>query len=244
MPLVNEQFWRDRLGRAAPAWSGDRWLDWEHAVVVRSALRRIWPADLRPLTPARRRHPARVVVAGCGDGRWTQWLMDEFGVAAYGADALEFPGVRERLGRCFLRLDPEHLAEVLPLRRWKPDIVVFLNSLTCVENWRRALRQAAELAPRVLAFDNFQTPTPPWLKGLPHRRPIDLIQLTAAAYEAGLVLERGVAGDVMHRRLFLTTPRWLHPAVAVVSAAIDLVAARLLRPSRARHSAMLFRRRG
>lgn len=236
MPLHNEAYWRARLGRAAPCWSGERWLDWEHAWVVRSALRRLWPAEVRGRS-------RRVLDVGCGDGRWTAWMARRFGVQVRGVDALEYPGVRDRLGEAFRLADAERLTEEPWAAGWRPDLVVCLNTLTSTSDWRRALGEAAAIGPRVLVFDNFQTPTPPWLQGLPHRQPITVPELTAAAGEAGLGVERAVAADVMHRRLFLRSPRWAHPAVALVSAGIDLVAARLLRPGRARHSAWLFRRR-
>jgi SAM-dependent methyltransferase len=233
VPLVNEAYWRARFGTAAPCWSGDRWVDWEHAIVVRSALRQIWP-----------RKPVvwRVLDVGCGDGRWTAWMRDEFNVFVRGTDALEFPGVRQRLGDWFRKVDAEELLAAPEVAGFRPDLVVFLNSLTCVLNWRGALDQAARLAPRVLVFDNLMTPTPPWLKGLPHRRPIEQPELLFAAAKLGLYAVRVVTADVMHRRLFLRTPRWAHPVVAVVSAAIDLAAQRIVVPSQARHVAVLLGR--
>jgi SAM-dependent methyltransferase len=244
-PLVNETFWRERFGKVAPCWSGDRWLDWEHGLVMRAAFKRIWPRDWhRRWTDDRGWDgPAvRVLDVGCGDGRWSLWMQERFRAWVIGTDALEFPGVRNRVP--FKQVDAESLTTDPKLVDWKPDVVVFMNSLTCMTNWRTAVREACDLAPLVLAFDNFMTPTPPWLKGLPHRRPIELPALVTQFHRCGFGVKEAVAADVMHRRLFLKTPRWLHPLVALTSAAIDLTVPHWVKPMKARHSAVLFQRRG
>ncbi len=229
MGLVNRQYWVDRFGSASPCWSGDRWVDFEHGVVARHAVCRLWPKGVQ-----------RVIDIGCGDGRFSEWMALRFGVGVLGTDALTYPGVEGRI--IFLELDAEEMSETTALHAWDAQMAVFMNSLTCMADWRAAVVQATQVCERVLVFDNFTTPTPPWLKGLPHRVPIEQPELEAAFSEAGFVVERKLAGDWLHRKLFLRTPRWSHPAVAVASASFDVLLAHVLPASRARHVAYLFGR--
>lgn len=168
MPLVNEEFWRDRMGESDPCWSGDRWLDWEHATVVRRMLKRLWPEDI-----------ARAVDVGCGDGRWTRWLYDRFPrLMIKGTDALVYPEVGSNLPMAFVQADAERVDLVPMLKRFAPEMVLCLNTITCVEDWRKATRAMRRLSDvYVLMFDNFQTPTPSWWRNLPHRKPIELPEL-------------------------------------------------------------------
>lgn len=231
MPLVNEQFWQDRMGQSDPCWSGDRWLDWEHATVVRRMLRRIWPEPV-----------VRAVDVGCGDGRWTVWIDGRYPkLMIKGTDMLEYPGVRENLPFRFVRADAERVHENSWLGRFAPSMVLSLNTITCVADWRAATESMRKLSGRyVLMFDNFQTPTPWWWNDLPHRRPIELPELIEDFEKAGWKVVRMVTGDVWHRRLFMVTPRWMHPVTAVVSAALDWIAAYTVRPINARHQGVLF----
>jgi hypothetical protein len=95
----------------------------------------------------------------------------------------------------------------------------------------------------VIVYDNFTTPTPPWLRGLPHRHAIDQHSLRSEFGKHGFVAATAIPADRFHRQLFLQTPRWTWPAVAVVSAVLDLLAARVLPPLLARHVAFHFVRR-
>lgn len=241
MPLINEAYWRLRFGQASPCWSGDRWLDWEHGVVARHAVRRVWPADLRGQTIA-------LLDIGCGDGRFTAWMSREFKVQYRGLDALEFPG--HVLGSALIVGDAEQLSRLPEIGtphqsygRYLPDIVCFVNSLTCMQDWREAVSEAMKVADRVLVFDNLQTPTPAYWRNLPHRKAVRVDELLAAFDGEGFAVERAVAADWFHRKLFVRTPRWLHAAVAMLTCGLDLAAAHVLPVRRGRHMAILFRRR-
>jgi len=229
MPLVNRQFWLERLGSASPCWSGDKWLDWEHGIIARSAYRRIFPKQVM-----------RVLDIGCGDGSWSKWVTDTFGVTVMGTDAIVWPGVSSRIS--FIEADAELIDEHPAVKTFRPELAVFMNSLTCVADWKKAIGAACRVSDRVLAFDNFMTPTPPWWKGLPHRNPITLPELVEGFKVHGFSIEKIVAADLFHRRLFLSTPKFLHSAVAVTSVGLDLLAARLISPKNARHSGVLFYR--
>lgn len=242
-PLLSETYWKRRFGWDSPCWSGEKWVDWEHAVVLRSAFRRIWP-----------NRAGRVLDVGCGDGRWSEWLAKTFGVEVWGTDALEFPGVHARIASTttrfpmggftrFEHVDAQELTKNARLQKYRPDVVVFMNSLAYVSDWKQAVAEACHLAPVVIAFDNFQTPVPPWLRNLEHRRSIDQHQLRGAFVSHDMRVDKVVSADWFHRKLFLKTPRWMHPGVAVVSAGLDLVAARVLPPLAARHVAFRFVRR-
>lgn len=241
MPLVNEAYWRDRFGQASPCWSGTKWLDWEHGIICRHAFRRV----LKGVFPGGESLPlgrlgTRVIDVGCGDGSWTRWMINEFGFHAHGVDALEWPDVRDRIS--FTLADAEAVDRVEQLVRWDADLVVYMNSLTCVADWRAAVKAGMNLAPRVLCFDNFQTPTPAYWKNLPHRKPIQVFDLAEEFLNNGYEIEDAVTADWFHRKLFLLTPQFTHPVVAGVSAALDLAAAHVLPAGRARHSAILFKR--
>lgn len=233
MPLLNEKFWKDRFGKGDPCWSGDKWLDWEHATVVRRALRRAWPDE----------HVTWILDVGCGDGKWTEWMTDEFPMMqVLATDALQYPGVADRV-MFFVQADAEQLHLDTTIVDWYPELVVCLNTITCVENWREATASMRAVSDGyVLLFDNFQTPTPPWWTNLPHRKPIELPDLIADFAQVGWIAEKVITGDNWHRRLFLKTPKWTHPVVAVVSAILDAVAARRVDPYEARHQAVLFKR--
>lgn len=231
-PLLNAPYWQERMGRSTPTYSGEWWLDWEHEKVMRWSLRRALDGiDDRVL---------RILEAGCADGRWAAWMAAAFGVRVMGTDALEYPGVRKRMD-LFIQCDLEQLDKCREAKRFNPNVLLYMNSLTCVADWRKAVQAGAHVgAPWVICFDNFMTPTPAFLKNLPHRRPI---QLPALEYEwelHGYEVAQEVAGDWFHRKLFLKTPRWSHPAVAVATLGLDWVASRVLWPDRARHIAVLF----
>lgn len=228
LPLVNERYWQERLEQGGPCWSESPALNWEHGIISRHAMRRVFPRDL-----------GVVIDVGCGDGRFSQWMRDKFDVFVVGVDALEWPGIRGRVP--FLQCDAEAIGEDREVCALKPDVVVFMNSLTCMADWRQAVASAVKLAPRVLAFDNFQDPTPSYWRDLPHRKPIPFGELVGEFKKLGFEVEKAVAADVFHRRLFLRTPRWLHGPVALLTAAMDLVAAHTVTPMEARHSAVLFR---
>jgi len=228
VPLVNRQYWLDRLGQSSPCWSGEKWLDWEHGIIARSAFRRIFPRDVR-----------RVLDIGCGDGRWSQWMRDIFDVVVLGTDVIQWPAVEYRIK--FVEADAEELLRSKVVLEFRPELAVFMNSLTCVAHWQRAVASVCKISDRVLAFDNFMTPTPIWWKNLPHRKPIRLPQLVDEFLGYGFIVEKVVAADLFHRRLFLAAPRWTYGAVATVSAGLDLAAARLIQPEKARHSAVLFK---
>lgn len=236
MPLLNKDYWVSRFGFGSPCWSGDRWVDWEHGVVARHAIRRIFPRDA-----------SRIVDVGCGDGRFTLWMSGTFDVEYLGVDALEFPGVK-RLGSAFYKGDAEELEAILSRNdaaygRWEPDLVVFMNSLAYMSDWRKAVRAGMAVAPRVLVFDNFQTPTPVYLTDLSHRKPITVHELLAAFAAEGWELEKAVAADWFHRKLLLRAPQFLQAPVALLTCVMDLAVAHLLPVHRARHMAVLFRRR-
>lgn len=229
MPAYNEAYWEGRAARGEVAPWG-RWLDLEHGIVLRWALWRAWPRGVR-----------RVVDVGCGAGRWSSWMARRFGCQVLGTDQFDWSG--RPPGLPFVKQDAEMLDACGEIRAWGPDLATSINALTCMTDWRKAVAAHCRVAPRVLAFDNFQTPTPEWRQSLVHRQPIEVPELVAAFEQQGFVLRRAVAGDVMHRRLFVATPRWLAPAVMALSAAIDVTVSLAVSPRRARHSALLFERR-
>lgn len=226
MPLLNDGHWIRRMGQASPLWSGEMWLDWEHERVIKRAYRRIWP----------RGEVRTAVDVGCGDGRLTRWMAQTFGCFVMGVDALEFPGVRDRVQfRC---IDPERLHDEID----EVDLVVFSNSLTCLAHWEAALESASLVGRMILAFDNFQTPTPEWGKRVDYRQPIQVTDIDLKMRSLWMRRIRGVAADWFHRKLFLKTPQWSHPGVAVVTWWLDWAASIVLKPEQARHSALLYRR--
>ena len=230
MPLKSREHWERRFGESNPNWSGDRWLDIAHGRALRSGLKRIWPDDA-----------SRVLDVGAGDGRVGRWVKDRMGVKVRALDEVEFPSVRARLGPPIL-CDAERMHWNSEVRLLSPDMVMMVNSLTCTMNWRQMLSAAFEATQRyVLVLDNLQTPTPEFRKGLPHVFPVELPELVKLATRRGaspVVRMRTV--DVFHRRMFLKTPKWVHPAVCGITIAGDLAAQRVLTPIRARHVAVLF----
>jgi len=227
MSVINPKYWEERFAQGT--WSGEKWLDWEHGVISRHAFRRIFPRDVK-----------WVLDVGCGDGKWTRWMRKEFGVQTLGTDALDWPEVRGNTA--YVHWDAESLEESSSIRGMKPDLVVLMNSLTCMVEWRKAVKSACKVSDRVLVFDNFMTPTPQFLKGLPHRRPIELPQVLCEFIAQFFTLEKMVPADIFHRRLLLKTPRWSHPGVAAITCGLDLIASHVIRVADARHSALLFRK--
>lgn len=230
MPSYDEAYWQERADKGlVHPWGA--WLDWEHRKVLKAAVSRVFP-----------RRAGVVIDAGCGSGRWSRWMEETFDCEVVGTDQFEWAGVKSRVRR-FVQADAETLDTVLELQALRPTVVAHINSLTCTANWRKAVGSACRLAPLVVAFDNFQTPTPPWRQTLHHRQPIEVPQLVEQFATEGYSVLDAAAGDVLHRRLFLSSPAWAYAAVAVVTAAVDLTVAPWLTPMQAKHSAFLFGRR-
>lgn len=251
MPLVNRSYWEQRIAEGGSTWSENRWLDLEHGIVARAVFRRLWPRDaLAPFTSVhigqqlttRRR---KVLDVGAGDARWSAWMAEEFDVDVFSMDAVPWPVSDDawKWLEGYAIGDAEALDELGAVRRFAPDAVVFMNSLTCIADWQKALKSAARLVPSlVIVFDNLMYPVPPWAKAMKHRVAISWPEVENAMLLLGYVREEAVGGDVLHRKWFLHTPRFLHPLVAVISAAIDVTASRILPFHRCRHIGLVFRR--
>lgn len=236
MPLFNEPYWRERVGLSGGSVSGEGWLDWEHDGVLDAVFRKV----MRPLSASTTRwsHQLRILDVGGGDGRLGAWMEQAYDVGVMTTTDLEWWPVAS--GATVVICDSESFDADVRVTRFAPDVVQFIDSLSMVEDWPTAARAARRLAPMVLCVDNFESPTPPYRRSMPARVPITWRALVSNFEMAGWKVRQSWTVDVMHRKLFLSTPKWSHPLVARVSLAIDLLAQRIVSPAGARHSAWLF----
>jgi len=200
--------------------SGIHWLDVSHRLLMQRALLKVWPGDGlyvdEPLADS--------------DRYWATWLEE-----ANGADVWSFIEPGDDLNNV-LAMQIDHAR----LRR--PDLTMFLDSLTTCIWWDSALRAAAEYSEWVLVADFLMDPTPEWWK--PKNRlpiPRSLLIETMDRFDCYLAAETTV--DYWHRWLFLKVPPTLFPVAGLLTTVMDTIAQGIVDPEKARHSALLFRRR-
>ena len=163
---------------------------------------------------------------GCGDGRFSIWMQDELDCKVFGTDPFRWPKIWEQIK--FMRLAAESVDEAWSIKDWEPDIALFMDSLTFVSDWKKAIGAATRVATTVVVFDNFSNGR----ITLP-----DLVWNFAGLGFDGTLF----TSDVIDRKLLRMTPPFLHPLMAYQTIVLDRIAAAVVNPYRATHVLAVFR---
>jgi hypothetical protein len=214
-------------------WTGNKWVDWEHSVVLAHALRKVWPANV-----------VTALDVGAGDGTWTEWMADEF--TCY-FDAID-PYPRAEW------IDDWPAEDVYAYVRGNPrgkyDLITVINSLGYFADWPQAVYELRACDVPVLVADNTQQPTPSWYQtktgplpagqGVQYRQHIEYDEQIGEFEAAGFRVVKAIGQDVIYRKWLDSTPSVLHPVVAYWSAFVDQTMQGWVDPADARHSVVLF----
>ena len=230
--------WRNEGRQPAVAWRTDQvnpagtchylnaWRDVYATLMRRKAVDR-----LLTTVPA----GSSVVDIGCGDGRWLDWLADRLKTdALVGIDVAKFGSYDWP----FRQADMEEL----PFDDQSFDVALMITSLCQTEAPEKALDEACRVADRLLVLDFMLEPVPDWMKGLPHRQPVPASWLGRQMAQRGFRFVAAAGCGPVDGAVFVRTPRWLWPAAAVVTLALDWVMSGLLSPTRSKYQAALYRR--
>lgn len=232
MPAMDSKWWTDRLDLDAPCHYLNDAADWYAWQVRTAGIKRVWPAELDS-------YRSRVLDVGCGDGRYSKWMAEEFGVTVDGTDAFMYQSVRDRVD-AFYQHDGEELAY-----RFKPgryDMAVALTSFCCMQDWKKTAEALATFTSRILVVENTQSPTPPWQKNHHQKHHIESRELLHGMADLGYYLIDWTAVNLIDRAWMVHAPDKLRWPVAWATQAVDRLLAPRASLERARYTAILFER--
>lgn len=218
MPAKSDAYW---LARAVT--DGATW--YRHPVLD-GCMERLWHDAVRRLAPPFLRGD-RVLDVGCGDGRFSVWLAQEYQVQVLGCDLFEYRARRHPQVRYQWDVDAEHLEAVRETEAVGYfDFVIVSGVLECVDNWQAALAQALSVARNVLLVEDLPVRANAFQQGLPHKHALTHGEVVAAIEQLGWRVVREVSMTVLDRALVAPTPRRWWAMLAPVSMLVDLVLCR------------------